>query len=71
MSIDLVEKKETNDTETPLLGESDKNKVRTKDDEETRKSLTSLQRKHSANVVPFSVSLENMKKVSKLIQDVK
>ena len=69
MSIELVVKKQS-DGETPLIDENSKTKFKAKDDEETRKSLSSPQRKHSVNVVPFSVSLENMKKVSTLIQDV-
>jgi len=67
MSIELEMPNEKSDVETPLVDQNDKSKM--KADDELIKSVTSLQRKHSVNVVPFKTSLENMKKVSKLIQD--
>lgn len=70
MSIELKQKEDGSDAEQPLLDDSQKNKLKEKEVDEAKKSLSSPQRKHSANVVPFSVSLENMKKVSKYIQDV-
>jgi hypothetical protein len=67
MAIELV-KKDHKESEVPFLDENQKSKQ--KEEDETKKSMGSVQRKHSANVVPFEVSLENMKKVSILIQDV-
>ena len=69
MSIELKEV-DKSDSEHALLDESQKAKVKAKEEEETRKSVSSPQRKHSLNVVPFSTSLKDMKEISKFIQDV-
>jgi hypothetical protein len=69
MSIELVEKK-SSDAEHPLLDEHHGKSEEEMEEIAKKKSIRSPQRKHKVDVVPFSVSLEAMRKVSKMIQEV-